>query len=243
MADIHWTEIVFGIGTFLVLTTYHVHWLFQVRKAPFQTYLGVTRHLRHMWVESIIADRRDILSVQSLRNWIMASSFLASTAMIIVLGIMGFLFKAENVSEIPFDTTLIFSHMKSLFAIKLLVLIVHFFFAFFSFTLSIRYMNQVSFMINIPIQSTQISSEFIAHTLDLGMLHYTIGMRAYYLAIVVVLWLFGPAWMFLGSLVLSFVLYKLDHCCALDYSTARQKMGTGWESENSHALRNKPVLR
>jgi uncharacterized membrane protein len=222
MNDIHWTEIVFGVGTFLVLTAYHAHWLYQVRRAPLRTYMGVTKHLRRVWVETIINEKRDILSVQSLRNWIMASSFLASTAMIIGLGLLSFLFKPEHVSEIPFDITLMFSRMKTLFMAKLMVLMVHFFFAFFSFTLSIRYMNQVNFMINVPLECDPLlSPEFISHTLDMGMLHYTMGMRAYYLSVAVALWLFGPVWMFIGSLVLILILYKLDHCCALDYSTAQ----------------------
>ncbi len=222
MGDIHWSEIVFGSATFVVLTAYHLYWLYQVRRAPLQTYSGVTRHLRRVWVESIIEQKRDILSVQSLRNWIMASSFLASTAMIIGLGLVSFFFKAEHLSEIPFDVTLIFSRMKTLFMAKLMVLVVHFFFAFFSFTLSIRYLNQVIFMINVPIECDPLlSPDFIAHALETGMTHYTMGMRAFYLAVVVALWLFGPLWMFLGSLILIFVLYRLDHCCALDYSTAR----------------------
>jgi len=112
--------------------------------------------------------------------------------------------------------------MKSLFMVKLLFLMVHFFFAFFSFTLSIRYMNQINFMINVPIDCDPLlSPELIANALDTGMVHYTMGMRAFYLSVVATLWLFGPVWMFVGSLVLVFVLYKLDHCCALDYSTAR----------------------
>ena len=222
MGEIHWTEIVFGAATFVVLTTYHVYWLYQVRQSPLQTYRGVTKHLRRVWVESIITDKRDILSVQTLRNWIMASSFLASTAMIIGLGLLSFLFKPDHFSEIPFDPTLIFSRMKTLFMVKLMLLMVHFFFAFFSFTLSIRYMNQINFMINVPIECDPLlSPELIANTLDTGMVHYTMGMRAFYLSVVATLWLFGPVWMFLGSLVLVFVLYKLDHCCALDYSTAR----------------------
>jgi uncharacterized membrane protein len=112
--------------------------------------------------------------------------------------------------------------MKTLFMVKLMVLMVHFFFAFFSFTLSIRYMNQINFMINVPVKCDPLlSSELIANTLDKGMVHYTMGMRAFYLSVVATLWIFGPVWMFLGSLVLVFVLYKLDHCCALEYSTAR----------------------
>lgn len=229
MGDIiHWTEIVFVVSTFIVLTTYHLHWIYLVRRAPLRTYLGVTKHLRRMWVESVITEKRDILSVQTLRNWIMASSFLASTAMLIGLGLLSFVFKPEHISELPFDPTLIFSRMKTLFMAKLMVLMVHFFFGFFSFTLSIRYLNQVNFMINIPIDCDPLLSvDFIAHTLDMGMVHYTLGMRAFYLAVVVALWLFGPVWMFLGSLVLVFVLYKLDHCCALDYSTARCDIQTG----------------
>jgi len=222
MGEIHWTEIVFGLATFVVLTTYHVYWLYQVRRAPLRTYRGVTKHLRRVWVEFIIAEKRDILSVQTLRNWIMASSFLASTAMIIGLGLLSFLFKPEHISEMPFDIALMFTRPKSLFMVKLMVLMVHFFFAFFSFTLSIRYMNQINFMINVPIECDPLlSPDFIAHTLDMGMVHYTMGMRAFYLAVVVTLWLFGPVWMFLGSLVMVFVLYQLDHCCALDYSTAQ----------------------
>jgi uncharacterized membrane protein len=227
MGEIHWSEIVFGAATFVVLTSYHVYWIYLVRRAPFQTYRGITKHLRRMWVESIITEKRDILSVQTLRNWIMASSFLASTAMIVGLGLLSFLFKPEHISEIPFDFAQIFTRMRTLFLVKLMVLMVHFFFAFFSFTLSIRYMNQVNFMINVPIEREPLlTPEFIAHTLDTGMVHYTLGMRAFYLSVVVALWLFGPVWMFMGSLVLVFVLYKLDHCCALDYSTARCDVGT-----------------
>jgi hypothetical protein len=79
---IHWIEIVFGAATFCILTACHILWLCGVRHAPLQTYAGITKYVRHTWVESIMTAKRDILSVQTLRNWIMASSFLASTAML-----------------------------------------------------------------------------------------------------------------------------------------------------------------
>jgi uncharacterized membrane protein len=220
MGEIHWTEIVFGAATFVVLTIYHIYWVYQMRHAPLRTYRGVTKLLRRVWVQSVIDGKRDILSVQTLRNWIMAASFLASTAMIIGLGLLSFLFKSDHISEMPSDPTQIFSHIRSLFMIKLMVLMGHFFFAFFSFTLSIRYMNQINFMINVPSECELLSPEFIADTLDTGMVHYTLGMRSFYLSVVVTLWLFGPVWMFMGSLVMVYVLNRLDHCCTLEYSTA-----------------------
>jgi uncharacterized membrane protein len=222
MGEIHWTEIVFGAATFVVLTSYHLYWLYQLRRTPLKTYMGVTKYIRRIWVESIILNKRDILSVQTFRNWIMAASFLASTSMILGLGLLSFIFKPEHVSEIPFDLTLMFSRIKTLFMVKMMLLMVHFFFAFFSFTLSIRYMNQINFMINVPIEcDPMLTPDLIAHTLDIGMIHYTSGMRALYLSVVVTLWLFGPVWMFAGSIVLVYVLKKLDHCCIHDYVTAK----------------------
>ena len=35
-------------------------------------------------------------------------------------------------------------------------------------------------------------------------------MRAYYLAVPLVMWLFGPSWLLLSSLLMVVVLYRLD---------------------------------
>lgn len=218
MAKLPWWEIIFVGTTFLVLTIYHLYWLLQVKRQPLRTYLGITKHLRRMWVESIMRERRDILAVQTLRNWIMASSFLASTAILIGLGLFGLVFKPEHVSELPFDITLVFLKLKILFLVKVMLLILHFFFAFFSFTLAMRYFNHVNFMINVPLDCDPLlNTDYVAHILNLGNIHYTLGMRAYYLAAVVALWLFGPEWMFAGALFLVIILYRQDHCCAADY--------------------------
>ena len=99
MAQVFWWEVIFTAATFMVLTAYHVYWIFQLKHEPLKTYLGITKHLRRMWVQSIMQERRDILAVQTLRNWIMASSFLASTAILIGLGLLSLLFKPEHFIE------------------------------------------------------------------------------------------------------------------------------------------------
>jgi hypothetical protein len=50
------------------LSAYHIYGLYRVRRAPLQTYAGITKYLRHIWVASIMKEKRDILSVQTLRN-------------------------------------------------------------------------------------------------------------------------------------------------------------------------------
>ena len=82
---------------------------------------------------------------------------------------------------------------------------------FFNFTLCIRYYNHVSFMINTFQQNDpSVSPEAVPRVLNHGSFHYTIGMRGFYLSAPLALWLFGPAWMLVGSIVLIVVLYRID---------------------------------
>ena len=82
---------------------------------------------------------------------------------------------------------------------------------FFNFTLAIRYYNHAGFMINtIEHNDATVSEEAVTQFVNHGALHYTIGMRGFYLSVPLALWLFGPIWMLAGSLVLVTVLYRLD---------------------------------
>jgi uncharacterized membrane protein len=55
-----------------------------------------------------------------------------------------------------------------------------------------------------------IGAPYKQHFFNHGALHYTIGMRGFYLSVPLALWLFGPSWMLAGSLVLVAVLFRLD---------------------------------
>ena len=82
---------------------------------------------------------------------------------------------------------------------------------FFNFTLAIRYYNHAGFMINtFEHNDATVSEEAVTQVVNHGALHYTIGMRGFYLSVPLALWLFGPVWMLAGSLVLITVLYRLD---------------------------------
>jgi uncharacterized membrane protein len=211
MAQILWMEFIFpGLAAVLIII-YHVHYYFRVKHFPMQTAVGITRYLRTFWVEAVMEQKRDILAVQTLRNWVMASSFLASTAILISLGILGYIFQHKTISELPFSFDRIVTSMENIDILKILVLFLLFAIAFFNFTLSIRYYNHVNFMINVPLDRDElITVGYVTKVLNLGMIHYTLGMRAYYLSGPFFLWLFGPWWMFLGSILLLIVLYKID---------------------------------
>ena len=198
-------------ASFLILAAYHALWIYRIYRKPMTTSVGITNHLRGHWVASIMDERRDILAVQTLRNLTMAASFLASTGILICLGLLSVAASPEKMAEITPSLNELVREHRVLWLFKLMVLIVDFFFIFFSFCLAIRYLNHVNFMINVPFNlAHKITPEYITEILNRGMMHYTMGMRGYYFSVLLFLWLFGPIWMLLGTVVMTVVLWHLD---------------------------------
>ena len=211
MTELGRWDIYLTTASFLILAIYHGHWIYRIYHQPMTTAVGITNHLRAHWVESIMEERRDILAVQTLRNWTMAASFLASTGILICLGLLSVAASPEKMAEITPSLTAVVREHRALWLFKLMVLIVDFFFIFFSFCLSIRYLNHVNFMINVPSNlAHKITPEYITIILNRGMMHYTMGMRGYYFSVLLFLWLFGPIWMLIGTVIITIILYHLD---------------------------------
>jgi uncharacterized membrane protein len=155
-----------------------------------------TNHVRRVWVQNIVDKKRDIPAVQTFRDWVMASTLLASTAILISLGLVASAFRTETASSATHALNVFGHPSETLRIIKLFVLSALFFYALFNFTLSIRYYNPASFLIILPQDREPSSSvDSVSLILNRGALHYTFGLRGFYLAIPVALWLFGPLWM------------------------------------------------
>ena len=206
-------HIEFGLSpaALLLLVWYHAHLYRKMRSDPMSTSLGLARRTRALWVQAMMRDGKDIVAVQTLRNWTMAATFLASAAILIGLGIFNLAVTADRQGELVRLIGPLSSAHPGVWLAKLITLGVDFFFAFFNFTLAVRYYNHTSFMINLPVDSTtEISVDDVTEILDRGGTHYTLGMRGYYLAIPLALWLIGPLWMLAGTLLVIAVLYRLD---------------------------------
>ena len=67
-----WIEGLLTFVGFLILVIYHFRLIWRFKAAPLTTSFGVTDRLRRDWVESVMTEKRDILAVQTLRNWVMA---------------------------------------------------------------------------------------------------------------------------------------------------------------------------
>jgi len=159
----------------------------------------------------VMTERRDILAVQTLRNWTMAATFLASTAMLIALGILSVAATSDRAMQASRLLTLLGDAGPRFVLVKLMLLAGVFLFAFFSFTLAIRSYNHAGYQLALPAdRDPRISPASVARVLNRGGLHYTLGMRAYYLAAPLALWLFGPELFLLATVLVLLALSRLD---------------------------------
>jgi len=211
MSNIQMSETILAFLTAVILVVYHIYLYIKVRRDPLTTAIGITNHAREMWVKEVMKNKRDILAVQTLRNQVMASTFLASTSIIICLGSFNAAFRPGIFNEVSHVLNLFGAKTEALWMFKLLLIGIVFFITFFNFTLCIRYYNHVSFMINtFQEKDSSVSEQNITQVINHGALHYTIGMRGFYLSVPLAMWLFGPIWMFTGSLIMVMVLFRLD---------------------------------
>jgi uncharacterized membrane protein len=196
----------------LLLVLYQVFLARKERRDPTYTVQAVNIIARTAWVENIMREGKDILAVQTLRNSTMAATFLASTAVLLIIGVLSLSGQADKLETTWHALNVLGARHSELYMAKLLLLLIDLFFAFFSFSMSIRIFNHVGFMINVPLAMNHkaISPAHVAVHLNRAGRFYSLGMRAYYYAVPLLFWVFGPLFMLAATVGLIMVLYRLD---------------------------------
>lgn len=195
-----------------LLALYHLYLRIRVRRNPAYTVQAVNRMARTAWVKRIMKEKEGILAVQTLRNSTMAATFLASTAVLLIIGVLTLSEQGEKLGSAFHVVNIIGAKHVQLWMGKLLLLLLDLFVAFFAFSMSIRVYNHVGYMISVPIGAGHkaISPAHVAVHLNRAGRFYSVGMRAYYFLVPLVFWLFGPHFMLAATIALIVVLYKID---------------------------------
>jgi len=198
----------------LSVAAYYFFLNMKVREDPTYTIHGVHELARRLWVANIMRnpDKCGDMGVQTLRNWIMGSTLMASTAAILIIGTLTLSGQAENITRSWHVLSMGSTASAELWIIKVMALLVTFIVAFFAFAMSVRLANHVVFMINVPEFETHsnLSPESVARRLHRSGTMFSIGMRAFLFAIPLVFWLFGPYFLLTASAGLIIALYRLD---------------------------------
>ncbi|MDK2125637.1 DUF599 domain-containing protein [Parachitinimonas caeni] len=197
-------------ASIILLAAYHALLLRATRLRPHTTLMGLSRLARQAWLSSIIRRRnQEILAVQTLRNSTMAATFFASTAVLFIIGLLNLATQADTN---PILQTSFHASSPALWQAKVVILVLDFFAAFFSFTSAIRLYNHLGYMVGG--ESAYGDIEHLVKDADILMLragqYYSSGMRLYYYCIPLVFWLFSPYLMLLATTLLVVVLYRVD---------------------------------
>ena len=197
----------------LILGLYHLFLRIKVASNPAYTVQSVNIIARAAWVENImLGEGKEVLAVQTLRNSTMAATFLASTAVLLIMGVLTLSEQGDQLSSKWHALNVMGATHNELWLVKLLLLLLDLFVAFFSFSMSVRVYNHVGYMVNVPLAMNHkmISPRHVAITLNRAGRFYSIGMRAFYFTVPLVFWLFGPHFMLAATAALVPVLYRLD---------------------------------
>lgn len=177
---------------------YHSFYAWWATQHPLETVKGKTSLYRRTWVKRILDRDEQMLAVQSLRNLLMTSSFMASSALLVIAVVLNYLLGQQAGGT--GDPTLGF---------KLLILVVVYGYAFFSFLLSTRYLNHFTILVGAdrdligsvePVDAVT----FLTNILNRAGNRFTMGQRAFYFSLPVVAWIVDTR-AFLGLTVLTFV--------------------------------------
>ncbi|KAL8127660.1 hypothetical protein AgCh_014533 [Apium graveolens] len=203
-----------------IMVGYHIWLYYQIRKRPSTTVIGINATNRRFWVNAMMEEpSKGILAVQTLRNNIMASTVLASTA-ILLTSLMAMLMTGKNGALGDRSTVFVFGDKSAFsYSLKLFCIMVCFLLAFLLNVQSIRYYSHASMLINVPCKKLaaygkgydqRLSSEYVAKTVNRGSYFWSLGLRAFYFSFPLFLWIFGPIPMLVSCVVLVSLLYFLD---------------------------------
>ncbi|KAJ3303563.1 hypothetical protein HDV03_003742 [Kappamyces sp. JEL0829] len=200
---------------------YHFYFIYKTAINPSSTLSGWNYKVKARWVlETSKKKGGDILAVQTLRNWILAATFLATVSMTIAFGLLSFIVSVARVLD-PTPGSLIGQLVNDpLLTIKTLLIISFNFLSFFSFSQSIRYFNHVGFAMGVPMldhldgdEETDGLFETVDHVASMlctGSRFFTLGIRSFYFSILYVFWYFGPIYLLASSFLMIAFIYVGD---------------------------------
>jgi uncharacterized membrane protein len=208
----HTNDLLSFVLSAAALLSYQLYLNWRTRRDPASSAQDVMLLAREAWVESVMHERRDILAVQTLRNSTMAASFMASTAILLIIGVLTLSAQADKLSGTWHALNFLGHVSEEMWLFKLLMMLFDLLFAFFAFSMSVRLFHHIGYSINVPLarQLERTQPRHVVAQMNRAGIFYRIGMRAYYFIVPLLFWLFGPVFLMGATAVLIFFMYHLD---------------------------------
>jgi len=216
-----WSEIVVNLDLVLVptgillLVAYHVYLLNRIIKAPDTTVIGFENANRKVWAQQMMqgVPKNTSLALQVVSNNMSTAVYLASLSLAIS-SLVGTIVSyatasTSSASSNGLGNEIFFgSRSSSTSQVKHGSLLLCFLVAFMAFVQCVRYYIHLSFLMSSPNQN--VHEDYIEKAVIRASHFWSLGIRAYYFAFPLLLWITGPIAMFVCSLGMISFLYFLD---------------------------------
>ncbi|MEO9654714.1 DUF599 domain-containing protein [Marinomonas sp.] len=181
--------------------------------------VSVLHQFRLAWMSRLLRRDNRIADASVMANLERSSLFFASSSLLIIAG----LFTAFNYSEkalgIISDFYLMAPISPQEWELKIIVLVVIFSYAFFTFTWSVRQYNFCSVLVGSAPLATErgveesereLYANHMAQICSLAANQFNYGLRAYYFAMAFCGWFLGPYFFMAASVTVVAVLYRRE---------------------------------
>jgi uncharacterized membrane protein len=204
-----WANIVACLIVFALYELY-IRWV--TSRTPMKTARSAHAAIRSNWVKSVMSRRgTEILVVQTLRNSVMAASFMATTAVLALSATLTLAGVGSPKNEL-WQSARAGNSESIVFAAKLLLLAGSFFISFLFMAMAVRFFNHVAYLITSDAgldESTRKQALAIAYLNRAGH-YYSYGLRAFFACIPFLAGLFSSFLMLPATLVLILILHWFD---------------------------------
>lgn len=199
-------------ASFVAYGLYEIYLKWVISRKPMKLARSAHATIRSNWVKSVMRrSGTEILVIQTLRNSVMAASFMATTAILALSGSLTLsgifnpdtkLWRAVHAGDVA----------SIIFAAKLLLLVGSFFTSFLFMAMAVRFFNHAGYLITGEIGQAQPSkNEIIAISyLNRAGNCYSLGMRAFFACVPFLAGLFSSYLMFPATCFLIWILYWFD---------------------------------
>ena len=176
-----------------------------------------TDRMREVWMDRLLEREVRIVDAALLNNLMHSVSFFASTAILIIGGLIAALGAVDREVQLTANLGLLVTASRETWTLKLFALIVVFIYAFFKLTWSLRQFNRCTILVGAAPPCDQLDEpKRRAWTRRLGRLNalagydFNCGLRAYYFGLALLAWFVHP-WLFIGASVwVVVVLYRRE---------------------------------
>ncbi|GKV29639.1 hypothetical protein SLEP1_g38544 [Rubroshorea leprosula] len=200
---IEYLDLVLVPSGLLIMFAYHLFLLHRYLNRPHKTAMGFENFYREIWTRT----REDVnTALTVISSNITAATTLASVALTLCPLIDAWL--GGNVNTV-FTSDLIYGDTRpATVFLKNICLLICFLLAFSCFVQSARHFVHANYLISTPDNGNAV--EEVTKAVIRGGDFWSLGLRALYFALNLLLWFFGPIPMFVCSAVMVFLFHFLD---------------------------------